>query len=404
MGRVSFQGVPVRPAAVPRRAATVPAVAAPAPRAACWRERLCRQFAPNAAMGLPLGHWLALLAENRCRIAPAYLPRAAVTTVLSLLTSICRPLDWLVYGRAVAAQTVLPPLFVLGHWRSGTTHLHNLLTIDERFAFARLSEVMIPHTFLASEASFRAVARRLIPPTRFGVDNVAFSLDVPFEEEFALAQLTGLSPYLAWAFPQRERHYGRFLTFEEASPAQVRRWQAAFVLLLKKLTVRHRRPLILKSPPNTARIRLLLEMFPDARFVHIARNPYEVYRSTLRLHEKSTRSAGFQHLDRATLHARVLRQYRELYDAYFAQRSLIPAGRLVELTYEELEADPVGQVAAVYQGLNLPDFTTARPAVERYLDSVSGYQKNQHRELPPALRDEIATAWQQSFDEWGYLP
>src|SRR5687768_18104609 len=40
---------------------------------------------------------------------------------------------------------------------------------------------------------------------------------------------------------------------------------------------------ILKSPPHTCRVPTLLRLFPDARFVHIVRDPYAVYPSTLHL-------------------------------------------------------------------------------------------------------------------------
>ncbi len=306
------------------------------------------------------------------------------------------------FGGQVAAQAVLPPLFVLGHWRSGTTHLHNLLAVDGRFASPRFTEVMIPFTFLVGEPVFSALARLFLPRTRFGIDNVSFHADVPFEEEFALAQLTGLSPYLAWAFPERAGHYDRYLSFRDASEVEVERWKKAFVHFLKKLTCKHRKPVILKSPPNTARVRLLLDIFPDARFVHIHRDPYTVYRSTVRLHERSTPNNAFQRLDRSTLHERVVRQYVETFDAFFADRSLIPPGRFSEVAFGDLEADPVGQVGRIYDELGLPDFGGVRSAVESYVGTLDGYRKNRHADLTADLRTELASKWRRSFNEWGY--
>ena len=83
--------------------------------------------------------------------------------------------------------------------------------------------------------------------------------------------------------------------------AEVERWKAAFVRFLKKLTLEHDRPMLLKSPPHTGRIKLLLELFPDARFVHIRRNPYTVFQSTRHLNEVLTRSLQFQRPDPADL-------------------------------------------------------------------------------------------------------
>src|SRR5205823_4530579 len=98
----------------------------------------------------------------------------------------------------------------------------------------------------------------------------------------------------------------------------------------------------------------------------------------------------------------VLQAYTTMYDAYFVDRSLIPPGQLVEVAYEELERDPVGQVRAIYSGLSLGDFDSVRPALESYLASIAGYRKNRHRALDDAMRKRIAEAWSRSFETWGY--
>jgi hypothetical protein len=110
----------------------------------------------------------------------------------------------------------------------------------------------------------------------------------------------------------------------------------------------------------------------------------------------------FQSPDRSRLHAWTLRQYQVMYESYFEERGLVPAGRLCEVGYEELEKDPLGQVRRVYQELGLPDFEAARPALERYVASLAGYQKNQHPDLPPDVRADVARHWRRSFVEWDY--
>ena len=37
-----------------------------------------------------------------------------------------------------------PPIFLVGHWRSGTTHLHNLMSRDPQFGFLKFSETAMP--------------------------------------------------------------------------------------------------------------------------------------------------------------------------------------------------------------------------------------------------------------------
>ena len=111
---------------------------------------------------------------------------------------------------------------------------------------------------------------------------------------------------------------------------------------MKKLTLRYGRPLVLKSPPHTARIRLLLGLFPDARFVHIHRDPYVVFRSTRHMIRVVQPVFRFQEGPLPDGDDRILGVYTEMYDAYFEQRGLIPEGRLCEVGFEDLERDPVG--------------------------------------------------------------
>ena len=100
------------------------------------------------------------------------------------------------------------------------------------------------------------------------------NFQVPQEDEFAPCLMSLRSLYLGISFPRREDDYARYLDFRGVPQHEVDEWKSAFTGFLKKLTFKYDRPLVLKSPPHTARIRMLLEMFPDARFVHIHRHPY----------------------------------------------------------------------------------------------------------------------------------
>ena len=231
---------------------------------------------------------------------------------------------------------------------------------------------------------------------------MALGAGVPGEDEFALCAMTGLSPYLGWCFPGDGDRYDRYLTFRDVCEDEVARWRQALTTLLKKLTLRHGRPLVLKSPPHTARIRLLLGLFPDARFVHIRRDPYVVFRSTghlIRVVQPlyHLRDGPIQDSD-----GRILSVYTAMYDAYFDERGLIPGGRLCEVSYEALVRDPSAVIGSIYDSLGLSGFGELRPRLETYLGSIAGYRGNRHDELPEPLRRRIADEWGRSFDEWGY--
>ena len=367
-----------------------------------WRERSLDLFGPGVLSGVSLGDWFRLLLDNRFRVHPACLPRAATITWSAATNSLVRRIESWRHGRAVAPADLAPPLFVLGHWRSGTTLLHELLGLDDRFAFPSLYQVMYPHTFLSTERLGARVFRALSPKHR-PHDNMRLDPDGAWEDEFVHCAGGFRTPYLAWAFPARAAHYDRYLTLRDVTPDELERWAATLRNFLQKVSHRHGgKPLVLKSPPHTCRIRLLLELFPGARFVHVHRDPYAVYQSSLNMHARVLPACRLQRADRAFWAERVLRQYVELYDAFFAERALIPAGCFHEVAFEAIERDPVGQLRTLYAALGLPDFSHAEPAMRRYVDSLAGYRKNVFPPLAPEERARVAREWRRGFDAWGY--
>jgi hypothetical protein len=359
------------------------------------------RFWHNYLAGIPGDRWRALRAENR--VDAGYRHRAVYLTAMSTLNSLCRRQEERRYGAAVAKTRVEePPLFVLGHWRSGTTYLHELLAcVTEQFAAPTGTQVTYPYTFLCSETAVRRRFEAMAPRTR-PMDNVAISMDGPQEDEFALCVSSLRSPYLGmFSFPRRAEHYDRYLDFQGVPVHEVEEWQATFRWFLQKLTLRHQQPLLLKSPTHTARVRLLLDLFPGARFVHIHRHPYSVFQSTRHLYRSLTPLHCLQE-STADPDVLILQRYTRMFDAFFAERGLIPEGRVHEIRFEDLERDPVGQVCATYERLGLPGFEAFRPRLQQYVDSLAGYRRNQFAELPPDLRQRVASAWQRSFDAWGY--
>jgi hypothetical protein len=277
--------------------------------------------------GMTLGDWWKLLRRHRFAIDPPHWPRALVQTAVSLSNSASARIERGRFGRRIDATQVQHPLFILGHYRSGTTHLHNLMALDPQFAAPTFFQALNPHTFLTYERCVAPLADRLLIRRRYQ-DGVALGASVPTEDEVALSTMTGLSPYLGWYFPRGLAHYDRYLTFRGVPDEEVARWGHALTTFLKKVTLRQGRPLILKSPPHTARIRLLLGLFPDARFVLIRRHPYEVFRSTRHMIRAVQPVFRLQEWPTPDGDDRIISVYTEMHDAYFEQRGLVPEGRL----------------------------------------------------------------------------
>lgn len=171
---------------------------------------------------------------------------------------------------------------------------------------------------------------------------------------------------------------------------------------VRRHAARDPRPMVLKSPPHTARIHLLRTLFPDARFVHVHRDPYEVFRSTRHLVDTGPWFTYLQVPDLDAVDERILRWYTELYDGWFEERAEIPANRVSEVAFDDLRRDPIGTLRRVYAEVELGPFEPAQAAVEAHLARVAGHPRNEYPPLAPAERARVAEAWGRSFDAWGY--
>jgi hypothetical protein len=361
-----------------------------------------KEWQPHIWEGCDFFAWARLLMRNHFAVSWRYLYVAVIVTFVSIFHTLLRWLQSAWYGSRID-RTPLPqaPLFIIGHWRTGTTLLHELLILDPRHSFPNTYQCLEPNHFLLTE---RLVTRYLhfLMPSRRPMDNMAAGWDKPQEDEFALCMMGQPSPYLTIAFPNRPPQDQEAFSLERLSPRQRQGWKHAFLRFLKQLTFKDPRRLVLKSPTHSCRIRTLLELFPDARFVHIVRNPYVVFPSTVNLWKSLSELHGLQKPTFAGLNEYVFQTFTMLYDRLEQGKQLVPPGRFHEVRYEDLVRDPVGQMRALYEGLELGGFEAARPVIEKYLAEHTGYQTNRYPALSAELRGEIARRWGPVIDRYGY--
>ena len=359
----------------------------------------------NYLAGITAGAWWKLLRENRFAIDSAYWHRAAFITLASCLNSLYARRESRRYDRQIEqVQITDPPLFVIGHWRSGTTLLHYLLAQDDRlFTFANTYEVVNPLTFLTTEEVNSRRFASMVPERRPMV-NMRMSFQSPQEDEFAPLLMSFCSPYLGISFPRREEWYLRYLTLRDIPKEQLEQWKAAFLWFCKKLTFKHNRALLLKSPPHTARIRLLLELFPDARFVHIHRHPYRVFQSQRHYFDTAMWYTYLQRPDENRIDDGIYRRCNILYDAFFEDRPRIPDDRFFDVRFDELVANPVRVVQDIYSHFGLPGWNEYLPRLNGYVRSLAGYRKNAFPPLTQESQQRIRREWSRNFDVWDYSP
>ena len=432
--------------------------------------------------GICLPQWISILRKRYHQIDwGTYWPRLLFISVMSILNSAMGLLDHFLYGREIEnAEIHSKPVFILGHPRTGTTLLHSLLALDsEQFSFCSTFCAGFPSCFLWFESIGKVLFRDLIDDTR-PMDNIKLDFDLPQEDELATCNMSaGVSPYMPLFFMQQEPEFRPFYAFdinnnqskynnnnnsdeqlEPSAMAEARKaWTDSFLYLLRKLTVRetryqtraskkttseqqqepthdrqnnnnrHRRRLLLKSPVHTARIELLNQLFPDAQFIYIHRNPYDVFRSAAHMADTTYWYTYLNTPSNDQITEFILRQYEILYDRYeqgkndiILQQQASPAGggnegdysngqhqktktnRLVEVSFDDISNYPIETAKIIYKqlGWNWTLLYQERLEAELGGREFASFQKNRHKNLNPAMKKVINKRWGPSFERFGY--
>ncbi|MGD9866537.1 MAG: sulfotransferase [Hyphomicrobiales bacterium] len=353
--------------------------------------------------GMRIGSWFELLKRNGFRITPNCFVQVAAVTLMTPFNSLLYRLSEAIYGGKVRDHEITqPPVFVLGHWRTGTTYLHDLFACDPEFGHPTTYQCFFPNHFLLTGKVARLWFHLTLPEKR-PQDNVDVGHDKPQEEEFALCNMGLPSIYFSWALPRRGPVDHSHLDLRDLPAEDKARWKEGMAWFLKRVSYVAGKPLVMKSPTNTARVRALLELYPDARFVHIARDPLITYASTMRLWRTMLSIQGIENPPQAEdwLEDYVLDTFEVLHRRYEEDRPLIPEGHLTEITYEELVADPKGVMRRIYGDLGLGDFGRAEKEVDAYLASNADYKTNRY-ETDPAKEAQLRTRWADYFKRFGY--
>ncbi len=353
-------------------------------------------------LGITSGKWLKLSLKNGFLFKPALWPVSLKLLLIGLRNSIYANKEIKEYEPQIQATKITKaPIFILGHWRTGTSLLHKLLSMDPQFTYPTVFDVYNPETFLTTGKMLEQRLERMKAEKR-PMDNMVVSYKDPAEDEFAINTLTLRSPLMGWSFPTKEAYFEKYLTLHDISEAERQDWKEKFLYFLKKLTFKNNRPLLLKSPHHTARIKTLLEIFPDAKFIHIRRNPYHTFRSTYSLYKNTVANLGFGKRDINADMEAVINRFKIMYEVFFKEKDQIKEGHFFELSFEELEQNFSAGIEKIYNGLQISGFETYAPILKQYLDEQKDYKKNVHQPIPNEWKQKINDKWKFCFDKWNY--
>jgi hypothetical protein len=293
------------------------------------------------------------------------------------------------------------PIFIVGYWRSGTTHLHNLLAQADQFGYITPVVSGLPWDVLGIVRTFEPLLEKALPSDRY-VDNVAVTPTSPQEDSIPLATMGAASYYHGLYFPhQFERHF-RAEVFPAEAADHLATWRRLHRRLLAAVSIhQHHRPLLIKNPVYTGYICHLRDIWPQAKFIHIYRNPYRVFPSTRHFFTRLLPELALQSYDDFSIDPLILESYPYLLDALHVDKTDLAANQFVEVRFEDLETHPLDVLATIFTRLELSDFAAARPRFESYLASLRGYRQNQY---PPDAETiaKVETHWGKYLDLWGY--
>ena len=278
--------------------------------------------------------------------------------------------------------------------------LHELMGLDPDNRCPTTYECLSPNHFLLSESWVRRLAWWILPRNR-PFDNMRMSFDRPQEDEAALCLRGQPGSFLTVAFPRRPVQDQPYITLEELNERQLSNWQARMRKFLKLLLYKKQGQLVLKSPQHTFRLPKLQEMFPQAKFIFLVRDPLVIYPSTMHFWKTMYETYGLQGYDEGALSEYVLSTFEQMHLRIEATKSEIAVERFYSLRYEDLVEDPVGQLELIYKKLDLGNYEKVRPAIEKYAERSQRYQTNRYT-LDAATQEVVRQRWSTFFQLYGY--
>lgn len=296
-----------------------------------------------------------------------------------------------------------PPVFILGHWRSGTTHLYNLLSRSEDFGFVPPLATGLPWDCVVLGRALRPLLSRLLPRERF-IDSLPVHPDSPQEDEAAMANMQPASFYHGLYFPRRLREeVMRGIFFDGVSERETRLWERRFAHFIAKVALMQRgRRLFIKNPVYTARPASMRRFFPGAAFIHIHRDPRAVFSSMRRFYRKLLEVYAVQPFDPGLIDGLILEVYERMMDRFTEEISVLGEDAFVEVAYDDLVEDPIGSLRFIGVRLGLSrQMERAEPRFREYLETVRGHRTARH-ELTDEDSALVESRWGRFIRRWGY--
>ena len=329
------------------------------------------------------------LLKNEKNIKPRSIPQIIAALLMSIITLPAVLFEYAFCNFWPKNKKMQGPVFIMGHWRSGTTLVQYLMAQDTQFGnFDPVFAFSYNYYHLLGWL-FHFLTKGQLSETR-PQDNMRLSLDLPLEEYMVFANIEKDSLYPVNYFPQSFDRYMNNSYWQDLPAKKAEKLKKKYDRMLKKCTKHNSgKRLLLKSPDNTGRMLPLYEMYPDAKFINIYRNPYTVIRSSLHLYESTFSMWALQETpSKEELENSIIENFARMYENYFAALEKMPENSVYEIRFEDFEKDPIPYLKEAYSVLGLDGFEDAKAGFEKYMKEEEGYKKNKF-DYPEALKKKI---------------
>ena len=358
--------------------------------------------APHIMCGSTLSNWLRVL-RRYGGIDVGYRKQACLITAVSALLAPSAWFERVWFSRRLSRTQIREPIFLIGHWQSGHSLLHHYLCRDPRAGYVDAIHCAIPSNFLLLRSLVSRLLRKRLPATR-QADSTPLRLLSPQGDDMMMAGLSELSNYHAYYFPCAiERVIERSVFFDGLGDAEIETRMRRYHNALRRVAYdTGKTRLVLRNAANTARIRQLLRLFPDAKFVHLYRNPFHVYVAERDKWRGLVEAFGLQKPDYDRIDACIVGIYKRLLCRLFEDQSLISPSQFFEIRYEDLLSEPLQALRDLYRQLDLSGFDEARDEFERYAANPSVRLAGTDSKITPEIIRLVETHWNFTIQRWGY--
>ena len=347
-------------------------------------------------MGSSVLNYIKVILSNKVDIK--FYLHVFLTFLVVLLISPFQLIDKIIFFFKRNNQKKSDPIFIIGHWRSGTTLLHNLLSLNKNIGFINTYNSLFINNIYTSFL-FKTLMRITMPKERPS-DRIKLDVDLPQEDEFAVSNYVNISHYNFFFFPNDyKKFYSEAIRFNSNKSSK---WLNAYSKLLNRIYLyTNKSQLIIKNPSNTSRIKYLLKKYPNAKFIHIYRNPVYVYLSTYKFFSELFPSVNLQKIDDKLLHDLIIYNYREMYKDYYDQKHIIPEENLIEIKFEDFKNDSLSYLKKIHKNFDLKLSNELLSEYIRYLDSQKSHKMNTYK-IKKSILDEIKKEYRISFNKMKY--